>query len=559
MRRLFVVSMALLACCNVSHAQSSDDAEFIALRDAFVARLEPLELEAAAAAWETMTNGSEEATARHKAADRALVELKNDREVFARLKALKERDQVRDPVLRRELDVLYRRLLQAQGAPELQARIVDLEADVQQIFNSHLSRVGDRTLTANEVREILSSTTDSGAAEAAYEGYMELGRKADAKLRELVRLRNEAARKLGYPNYFSMSLALEETDEADLFRILDELDELTRAPFAQLKREIDASRAVHFGIPVAELRPWHYGDVHFQVVPQSKEVNLDPFYASADLPELCRRYYAGLGLSIDEVLANSDLYERPGKRASGYTIAMDRRHNKMRVLANLEPNTHWADTLLHELGHCMNDQYIAPDVPYLLRGPAHSLTTEGVAMMFGAMSKNGDWLTRVLEVDPADAARASAAAREMYRRERLIFTRWALVMVHFERGMYSDPEQNLGKLWWDLKQRYQLLNPPENTDRPDYAAKMHILTAPVYYHSYVLGDLFAAQLRHYIAREILGLSDPLETCFYGHPEVGTYLREKVFGPGNLYAWNDYVRRAMGEPLTAKYFALDLRE
>lgn len=559
MRSLFIVPVALLACCNVSHAQSGDDAQFIALRDAFVAKLEPLELEAAAAAWESMTTGSQDALARHKAADRALVELKNDRALFAQLKTLKERDEVRDPVLRRELDVLYRRLLRAQGDPQLHARIVDLEADVQQIFSTHRSRVGDRTLTANEVREILATTTDSAAVEAAYEGYMELGRKADAKLRELVRLRNQAARNLGYPHYFSMSLALEETDEADLFRILDELDELTRAPFTRLKREIDASRAAHFGIPVAELRPWHFGDTHFQVVPQSKEVNLDPFYENADLPELCRRYYASLGLSIDEVLANSDLYERPGKRPSGYTIAMDRRRNKMRVLANLKPNTRWADILLHELGHCMNDQYIAPDVPYLLRGPAHALTTEGVAMMFGAMAKNGDWLTRVLEVDPADAVRASQAACEMYRRERLIFCRWALVMVHFERGMYSDPQQNLGKLWWDLKKRYQLLDPPETTDRPDYAAKMHILSAPVYYHSYVLGDLFAAQLRHYVAREILGLSDPLQTCFYGHPEVGAYLREKVFGPGNLHAWNEYTRRAMGEPLTAKYFALDLAQ
>ena len=558
--RFFSVVLMMLGLGAIAHATGSDaDADFVTLRDAFVAKLEPLELAAAAAAWDAMTTGSEDALARHKAADRALVELKNDHELFAQLKTLKERDQVRDPVLRRELDVLYRRLLRAQGAPELQARIVDLEADVQQIFNSHRSRVGDRTLTANEVREILTATTDSAAAEAAYEGYMELGRKADAKLRELVGLRNEAARKLGYPNYFSMSLALEETDEADLFRILGELDELTRAPFARLKREIDVSRAAHFGIPVAELRPWHFGDVHFQVVPQSKEVNLDPFYENADLPELCRRYYASLGLSIDEVLANSDLYERPGKRPSGYTIAMDRRHNKMRVLANLKPNTRWADTLLHELGHCMNDQYIAPEVPYLLRGPAHSLTTEGVAMMFGAMSKNGDWLTRVVEVDSADAARASQAAREMYRRERLIFSRWALVMVHFERGMYSNPDQNLGKFWWDLKKRFQLLDPPEITDRPDYAAKMHILSAPVYYHSYVLGDLFAAQLRHYVAREILGLSDPLQTCFHGHPEVGVYLREKVFGPGNLYAWNEYVRRAMGEPLTAKYFALDLAQ
>jgi peptidyl-dipeptidase A len=102
-----------------------------------------------------------------------------------------------------------------------------------------------------------------------------------------------------------------------------------------------------------------------------------------------------------------------------------------------------------------------------------------------------------------------------------------------------------------------LLNPPETTARPDYAAKTHILTSPVYYHSYVLGDLFAAQVRHYIAREILGLADVNATCFYGHPEVGAYLREKVCGPGNLHPWNEYTRRATGEPLTARYYAADL--
>jgi peptidyl-dipeptidase A len=35
--------------------------------------------------------------------------------------------------------------------------------------------------------------------------------------------------------------------------------------------------------------------------------------------------------------------------------------------------------------------------------------------------------------------------------------------------------------------------------------------------------------------------------------VGRYLREKVFGPGALYPWNEMIRRATGEPLTPKYF------
>jgi hypothetical protein len=34
------------------------------------------------------------------------------------------------------------------------------------------------------------------------------------------------------------------------------------------------------------------------------------------------------------------------------------------------------------------------------------------------------------------------------------------------------------------------LNPPE-PGRPDYAAKHHVVAAPAYYHSYMMGDLFA--------------------------------------------------------------------
>jgi len=558
MRNAWIVLALLSAASTAPAAQPDADAEFVALRNAYLDKHKPLFLQATSAHWEALTTGSEAALERQKATEKALLELRNDRGLFTRLKALEDGDRVQDRVLRRELDVLYRRLLPAQVDPQLQARIVELRADLQQILNTHRSRVGDKTLTGNEIREILRTTTDSAAAETAWKGYMEVGRKAADNLAELVRLRNEVARQLGYSNFFSMTLALEETDEAELFRTFDELDQLTHEPFAGLKQEIDTTRAAHFGIPVAELRPWHFGDLFFQTLPPGGEVNLDELYRGADLPELCRRYYASLGLPVDRILANSDLYERPNKYPHGYTISMDRQQD-MRVLASLTPNVRWADTLLHELGHCVNDCYIRPEVPYVLRGPAHALTTEGVALMFGAMAKNEEFLTEVRKVDPAEAARVSRAAREMLRRERLIFCRWTQVMVRFEQGMYSDPEQDLGRLWWDLKKRYQLLNPPQTVERPDYAAKTHILTAPVYYHSYMLGEMFAAQVRHTIAREVLGLADPRQTCFFGRPEVGAFLREKVFGPGNLYAWNELTRRATGEPLTAKYFALDLKE
>jgi peptidyl-dipeptidase A len=49
------------------------------------------------------------------------------------------------------------------------------------------------------------------------------------------------------------------------------------------------------------------------------------------------------------------------------------------------------------------------------------------------------------------------------------------------------------------------------------------------------------------------VEDPSATSFYGRKEAGAYLRSEIFAPGNLYPWNDLTKRAMGEPLSPKYF------
>jgi len=537
-------------------AQNDANQRFAALRDAYLAKFKPLFLESETAWWEANITGADAAYARKTAADQALVDLHSDHAVFAQLKELKEAGGVTDPTLRRELDVVYRSFLAGQADPQLQKQIVALENDVEQIFNTHRSPVGDKILTENEVRDILANSTKSADVEAAWKGYMEVGRKADEKLRRLVQLRNEKARQLGFPDFFTLSLALQEIDQAELFKLFDELDALTREPFAQLKADLDKERAARFGIPVAELRPWHFGDLFFQEAPASTEVDLDGLFKDADLLALSKTYYASIGLPANDILARSDLYEKPGKCPHAFCSDLDRAGD-IRVLANLQPNIYWANTILHELGHGVYDKYIRPDVPFLLRTASHGITTEGIAELFGALVKNEEWLQQVLGLDADTVARIGPAVRKSLRTERLMFSRWAQVMLRFEQGMYTKPDQDLGRLWWDLKQRYQLLSPPESVARPDYAAKVHVLTTPVYYHNYMMGELFAAQVRHALAREVGGKLDAQRTSFYDHPQVGAFLRDKVFGPGNLYAWHDLTQRATGEPLTARYFAADL--
>ena len=49
---------------------------------------------------------------------------------------------------------------------------------------------------------------------------------------------------------------------------------------------------------VADLMPWHYHDPFFQESPAVFDADLDAPYRKADILELCRKFYAGVGLPI---------------------------------------------------------------------------------------------------------------------------------------------------------------------------------------------------------------------------------------------------------------------
>jgi peptidyl-dipeptidase A len=125
-------------------------------------------------------------------------------------------------------------------------------------------------------------------------------------------------------------------------------------------------------------------------------------------------------------------------------------------------------------------------------------------------------------------------------------------MVRFERELYKNPKQDLNALWWDLVERYQMVSRPTGRDEPDWASKIHVVSAPAYYHNYMLGELLASQLDHYIQTQILNGRDG-RVPINNRREVGTYLIENVFRPGKRYHWDRLIREATGEPLSPRFF------
>ncbi len=526
--------------------------EFTALYESYETRYRPLAIEAERTWWESNVTGADADFQRRKDADKAMVDFHSDSAAFAKLKSIKESNQLTDSMQKRLLELMYRNYLPYQADPKINKQIVELSADIEQIFNAHRSDLNGKPATENDVRDVLGSTKDSHMAEQAWKGYMAVGVKSKDKLAQLVKLRNQLAKQLGFDNFYSLSMHLQEIDENQMIRLFDELDDLTRKPFEQLKAEIDAKRAANFGIKVEDLRPWHYGDLFFQEAPPVETVDWDAFYKDKDLLAMARTYYNSIDMDVDGIVKRSDLYEKPGKSPHAFSSDIDRAGD-IRVLCNLKPNAYWADTIMHELGHSVFDEYIDRNLPFVLRQASHAMTTEGMALMFGTFSKNREFLTRVLNVPENQAEKYAQSAQNSLRMEKIVFSRWAQVMVRFEREMYRNPDQDLNKLWWNLKKKYQLLNPPDDMSGVDYGAKNHVVTTPAYYHNYMMGDLVASQVRHYICANILKTADVKNACFFGQKAAGQYLKGKVFSPGSKMPWVQHIEAATGEPLTAKYF------
>ncbi|MEN8149301.1 MAG: M2 family metallopeptidase [Planctomycetota bacterium] len=521
--------------------------EFVAAHEETV---RPLMTEGALAWWGLNTTGEEEHAERSREIREQVGKIYANADDYGRLKAWDEAgeagERIGDATLARQIRLLHLDYAGSQQDEETIRREAELGTKLSQLFTNFRPEVGGEAISQNDLLKILTDGTDSGARREAWEASHAVGREARADILDLVALRNETATKLGYRDYYQMSLTLSEIDEDDLFATLDRLEELCAEPFASAKAVLDEELAERLGVARDDLMPWHYADPFFQSAPPSGGVDLDGVFADADIADLTVRTYDGLGLQIRSMLEGSDLYPRDGKCEHAFCINIDR-EGDVRVLCNIAPSERWMTTMLHEFGHAVYDRFISPDLPFFLRRPAHALSTEAVAILMQRFTQDAAWLATVGGVGVERAAELAEGILARARLEKLIFVKWCLVMCHFERALYGDPDADRNRLWWDLRERFQLVKRPGGRDEPDWAAKIHLAVAPVYYQNYLLGELMASQLEAHL-REQSSTGEMVNSR-----AVGRTLVDRLFRPGRLRPWNEALERVTGEALNPEHF------
>jgi peptidyl-dipeptidase A len=540
-----LITLIIFSCSSKQEIMERRMKKFVSY---YEAKAIPLWKEAALTSWNANISGTDSDWALSEKAEFKLAKLFTDSKAFSELKTIKESKAVADPVLARELDLLYDAYLAGQVDTNLIAERLKMEMEINKKFSNFRANVNGKELSDNEIEDILRNSLVSSELQAVWEGHKKIGPVVAEDIIRLVKHRNLIATKLGFSNYHEMSLKLSGQDPSEVTAIFDELDDLTRDNFARLKGDIDAYYAKRYKIKVTDLKPWHYQNRFFQEGPEIYPVDFDKYYKNQDPVKLAAAFYDGIGLNVDAILSKSDLYEKPGKNQHAFSTDIDRAGD-VRTLDNVRPDVYWMNTMLHELGHGVYSYYNDMSLPFTLRDAAHAFTTEAIANMFGRLAKDPGWMRQMGIIDQQEYNKIADNCRKSLRLEMLVFSRWAQVMYRFEKSMYENPDQDLNQLWWDMVEKYQLLAKPEGRDMPDWATKIHIALYPCYYHNYLLGELLASQFYGYIIQNVTE-----NTSFVGEKAVGTYLKEKVFMPGARYYWNDMIEKATGEKLTAKYYA-----
>lgn len=540
-----VAILLLWSCTSKQEKMENRMKDFIKGHEAKVI---PLYRKAAIASWDANVTGTDEDWAKSEKASFEYAKVYTDTTAFKELSEIKESGEVKDSILARQIELLYNSYLSGQVDTSLIAEQIRMETEISKKYSNFRANINSKEVSDNEVVDILRNSTNSKELQTAWEGHKLIGPVVADDVIKLVKHRNSIAKKLGFSNFHEMSLKISGQDPAEITKLFDELDELTRTNFADLKGDIDAYFAKRYKTDISSLKPWHYQDRFFQEAPEIYSVDFDKYYKTQDPVKLASTFFDGIDLNIDAILANSDLYEKPGKNQHAFSTDIDRAGD-VRTLDNIRPDSYWMNTILHELGHGVYSYYNDMSLPFTLRDAAHTFTTEAIANMFGRLATDPLWMQNMGIIDSAESKKIADDSYKALRLQMLVFSRWAQVMYRFEKAMYENPDQDLNQLWWDIVEKYQMLKKPEGRNMPDWASKIHVALYPCYYHNYLLGELLASQLYNYIATNV-----SRNQSFVGEKAIGRYLKEKVFKPGARYYWNDMIEKATGEKLTAKHYA-----
>lgn len=469
---------------------------------------------------------------------------------FQLLHKLKKSGLITNPVLKRQLTVLYQSFMGPQVEADRYKKLRYAESNLWKSFSEVSIVIDKKKYTGSQLDSLQKYSSDITNLKSIHYAYREKGKQIAADIIQMVKIRNEFARSFGYTDYYQLALETKDQTPEKIKTLMDDIELKTRDQFFEAKSMIDKLLAKRYRISTAQLRAYHYTDERTSYLPRKFSDKMDSLYRDKDPIQLSAGFFDGIGLPVQDVIERSDLKSRQGKKSAGTNILNIDFRNDLRMIATVNNNMDGMRKMMHLCGHASHFKNISDTIPYLLKDP-NNVVAEGIASFFENMVSNNLWLNSEFGMDSVSNKEYQLVCMHLMQVDRLYRFRRLLIKSVFEREIYSDPDQNLGELFYRLNAQYLGIRPPDDRNATDWATNSYFTSFSCSVHNYVLADLFAGQLQHYIEKYILNDNN---RSYQNNKTIGNYLITSIYKHGDLLPWEQLIEQATGEPLNPLYFA-----
>lgn len=407
----------------------------------------------------------------------------------------------------------------------------------------------------NKLTLIQRSEPDEDLRKAAWTGIYEIENFVlQNGYLEIVRERNRFAKLLGFVDYYDYKVNLMEgCSKKDIFRALDELEEVTREPAKRSLQSLREEKGASAG------QPWNfaystYGDLTKQ---------LDPYFPLSESLSRWMRSFSALGIRYAGARLTLDLLDRKGKFDNGFMHGPAPTYQEgdtfhparinfttTAVPGKVGSGRTTTAVLFHEAGHAAHFSNIRMPAPCYSQehAPTSVAFAETQSMFLDHLILDAGWRTRyALDKDgnppPLSLLQEAAAQSHRFSANTL---RNMLVTPYFEKALYELSENELTperviSLARETEKRMHF----GNVGTRPVLSVPHILgdEASAYCHGYVLALMADYQTREYFFRRYGYLLD--------NPAVGPALTDRYWKLGNRKNFFAFVEDLTEEPFSAQ--------
>ena len=520
----------IITALQTGEQRMEETKKFIEIRENFSKKLEPAVINSEKKCWDFFINSNEETQKAYEKAENDMYELYKDETVYDSLKKIDKNALPAHEA--KQLKDLLRSFDEELNTGEAKKALRKKEADIGQKYNSYIPMLDGKEITKVDITKILQTETNPEVRKKAYEAKIKGGDLIAKDLTELVKMRNEYAKTKGFDNYFEYMVKEEYDVEPEfLDKLLDDVYTKAQTKIKALQSKRQKELKEFFG--VKDLKAYHYG----LLLDSDPEKGVNEILKDNSIEAIAKKTYAGMGYDIDKLQQEGkitlDLYPKKGKNTHGFCFGVEAGKDS-RILANLMNNVQSLDTLNHELGHCMYDLGLSPDLPFVDRTPSSSAVTEAIAMMMGDIMKKEDVLKGIIPDE------LLIRFKDSLKDDEANFVSRSLEIINFERELYKNPDQNPAELWAKMRGKY--LNRFEEADN-EWATIPHYLTHPGYYQNYFRATLMKAQIYNHLNKVLGNITENKKTA--------EYMDKNIFSLGASVEEYELIKQ-----LTGKEFGVD---